>query len=300
MQAELAGSLHHIADVAGGEIAAALTGPLHMLEGGAAMPPVAFGLYYELGEAMIDGDRERALSAARALGQVGPRGVAMSVGHVGAADGIERVLRLRMGAEAAQFAPVTAAMADDFAARVDAGFALLERGLPDLAGEIRAIVHELLFAQAPAGAAIEFDGASHYQFWGLLLLNPRYHPTPLAVAEVLAHEAGHSLLFGMTIDEPLVANPDTDLYPSPLRLDPRPMDGIFHATFVSARMAWAMEELAESGVLSDEERERALAAAAVDRENFAKGMGVVDAHGVLSETGRAVIEAARDWVEGRG
>jgi HEXXH motif-containing protein len=234
------------------------------------------------------------------LGQVGPRGAAITVGHVGAADRIERVLRLRMGEEAEQFAPVTAAMADDFAARVDVGFALLDRGLPDLAGEIRAIVHELLFAQAPAGAAIEFDGASHYQFWGLLLLNPRFHPTPLAVAEVLAHEAGHSLLFGMTIDEPLVTNPDTELYPSPLRLDPRPMDGIFHATFVSARMAWAMEELAASGVLDRDERERALAAAAVDRANFAKGMGVVDAHGALSETGRAVIEAARDWVEGRG
>ncbi len=222
------------------------------------------------------------------------------MGHVGASPEIEQVLRLRMGAEADKFAPITPATRDGFAALVEEGLDLLDRGLPDLSGEIRAIVHEMLFAQAPAGAATEFDGASHYQFWGLLLLNPRHHRTPLAVAEVLAHEAGHSLLFGLTIDEPLVTNPDTETYPSPLRRDPRPMDGIFHATFVSARMAWAMEELAASGVLTPEERLQALQAAAADRQNFAKGMGVVEAHAALTETGRAVIGAARDWVEGRG
>ncbi len=221
------------------------------------------------------------------------------MGRVGAAPEIERVLRLRMGEEAERFAPITSETSEIFAALVTEALAMLETGLPDLAGEIRSIVHEMLFAQAPEGAVTEFDGASHYQFWGLLLLNPRHHRTPLAVAEVLAHEAGHSLLFGLTVDEPLVTNPDTELYPSPLRRDPRPMDGIYHATFVSARMAWAMEGLAESGALDRRERERALAAAAVDRANFAKGIGVVDAHASLSRTGRAVIEAARDWVEGR-
>lgn len=61
--------------------------------------------------------------------------------------------------------------------------------------------------------------------------------------EVLAHEAGHSLLFGLTVDEPLVLNLDDVLYPSPLREDPRPMDDIYHAAFVSAHMALAMETL---------------------------------------------------------
>lgn len=300
MQAELAASLRHIAEVARGEIAGALEGPLRLLDGGAAMPPAAFGLYYELGESMIAGEGARSLAAARALGGIAPRGSVMVMGHVGGAADLERVLRLRMGTGADKFAPITAETRDDFAALVAEGLDLLDRGLPDLAGEIRAIVHEILFAQAPAGAVMEFDGASHYQFWGLLLLNPRHHRTPLAVAEVLAHEAGHSLLFGLTIDEPMVNNPDTELYPSPLRRDPRPMDGIFHAAFVSARMAWAMEGLAASGLLSGEERLQALAAAAADRANFAKGMGVVDAHAALTETGRAVIEAARDWVEGRG
>jgi HEXXH motif-containing protein len=210
---------------------------------------------------------------------------------------LERVLRLRMGAGADKFAPISAEVHRDFAALLAEGLALLDAGLPSLAGEIRAILSQVLLAQAPAGATMEFDGASHYQFWGLLFLNPRHHRTPLAVAEVLAHEAGHSLLFGLTVDEALVRNPDEDLFASPLRRDPRPMDGIYHATFVSARMAWAMEGLAASGLLSAVEREAALAAAAADRANFAKGVAVVDAYGDLTPTGRKIIENARAWVE---
>ena len=34
------------------------------------------------------------------------------------------------------------------------------------------------------------------------------------------------------IDELFVLNPDWERFPSPLREDPRPMDGIYHATFV--------------------------------------------------------------------
>ncbi len=247
MQSELAASLRHIADVSGGGIAERLRGPIALLDCGEALPPVAFGLYYDLGAALIAGDAARAVSASRALAGVRPRSATLKMGRVGAAPEIERVLRLRMGEEAERFAPITSETSEIFAALVTEALAMLETGLPDLAGEIRSIVHEMLFAQAPEGAVTEFDGASHYQFWGLLLLNPRHHRTPLAVAEVLAHEAGHSLLFGLTVDEPLVTNPDTELYPSPLRRDPRPMDGIYHATFVSARMAWAMEGLAESG-----------------------------------------------------
>ena len=156
----------------------------------------------------------------------------------------------------------------------------------------------MLFAQAPSGAAMEFDGASHYQFWGLLLLNPSHHHTPLGIAEVLAHEAGHSLLFGLTVDEPLVLNEDDELFISPLRPDPRPMDGIYHATFVSARMAWVMEALADSGLLTPAEQQHARNEAAKDRENFSKGWQTVVQHGRLSATGTQIIENAHRWVQG--
>ncbi len=301
MQAELLASLTHLSEAAAvvaPEIPAALQVPCDLLAAGQALRPAAFGLYFELASALVADDLHKAYAAATRLSAVVPRSPGLRTCWRGSPDtvGLEQVLVDRMGAEAAKFAPITKSDHDAFAALVDQGLALLDAGAPDLASEIRAILSELMFAQAPPGALREFDGASHYQFWGLMFLNPRHHRTPLAVAEVLAHEAGHSLLFGLTVDEPLVLNPDDALFPSPLRIDPRPMDGIFHATFVSARMAWAMERLAESGVLDAADRARALDAAASDRANFDKGIGVVDQHGRLSDTGRAIIENARTWV----
>lgn len=69
--------------------------------------------------------------------------------------------------------------------------------------------------------------------------------------------------------------------------------------YVSARMCWAMESLAVSGLLPPEDRAIALEAARADRENFARGLAVVDAHGRLSATGARILESARVWMAGR-
>ena len=300
--ADLADSLEHISEACRENlptVTETLTPVIACLRSGKQLCPDAFGDYFELGEALFDKDAERASKAAALLAAVPERGGSLRIACRGSGEisRLEDSLDRRLGDEAASFAPLAPEDGAAFVKLLDEGFELLHAGFPELEGEIRAIIHEIVLAQAPKGAKMEFDGASHYQFWGLLLLNPRHHPTRLAVAEVLAHEAGHSLLFGLTREEPLVRNPDEELYASPLRVDPRPMDGIYHATFVSARMALAMETLAESGVLTDEEREQALDAAAKDRENFASGDGVVREHGDLTDSGAQIMANARAWIE---
>lgn len=299
---DYARSIAHIAEVcattAGWEsLAEAIREEPQHIADGATRPPEAFGIYYQLASAVIAGDRAAAEEAARLIPVLTDRGHDLRIHDRGAAGMLDQVFDMREGAGAARFAPQRLGLEAEFRGLLAEGLAILDAGLPELAGEVRAIVRDILLAEAPEGAKIEFDGASHYQFWGLLLLNPKHHRTPVAVAEVLAHEAGHSLLFGLTREEPLVLNPDDALFPSPLRRDPRPMDGIYHATFVSARMGWAMEALAESGVLGPAEAEEARQSAKVDRENFDKGLGVIRADGDLTDTGRAILagaEAAMD------
>jgi HEXXH motif-containing protein len=300
----LADSLAHIREQAEG-VAALDLAPLDRLIGeigaGTRLPPAAFGWYYELGIALFDGKIAKAAEALARLAEIGPRPteapvVTLDDPHVTRHGGL--YLR-RMGREAASDAIVAPPpeMVEAFRDRLSAGFGLLDRAVPELAAEVRALVHEILLATG-SGSGEEFDGASFYQLWGLLMLNPRYHKTPVAVAEVLAHESAHSLLFGFTIDEPLVFNPDAELYPSPLRRDPRPMDGIYHATFVSARMCWAMRRIAADRGLTGEERAAAEAAAARDVRNFALGDSVIAEHGRLSETGAALMDAARSYMSG--
>lgn len=303
MHVGLADSLAHIAERAG---AALDTGPLQRTisaaRAGCRLPPAAFGWYYELALAVLADDMDATAGAIARLGGVEPAGTGVPIvtlddPHVTRHGDL--YLR-RMGREAADgdlVVPPTDMVAG-FRGRLTQGFALLDGAVPELAAEVRALVHEILLATGGEGAGEEFDGASFYQLWGLLMLNPRYHATPVAVAEVLAHESAHSLLFGFTFDEALVRNPDHELYPSPLRTDLRPMDGIYHATFVSARMCWVMRRLAATPALDSATRTEAAAAAERDLRNFAAGDAIIAEHGRLSDTGAALIAAARGYMAG--
>jgi HEXXH motif-containing protein len=301
MHVELAASLAHLAEACASEapeITRQLIRPRALLAAGKPLPSRGFGLYFHLASSLFDGDEAAARWTAAQLDAIEPRSPGLLMRGWGGAESsnTEAVPALRMGDDVQQFAPISEATGQRFETLVKDGLNLLQAAAPELHGEITALVSEMLFAHAPVGATIEFDGASHYQFWGSLLLNPSHHHNPLGIAEVLAHEAGHSLLFGLTIDEPLVLNDDAELFASPLRPDRRPMDGIYHATFVSARMAWAMEALAGSGLLTPVEQKHALIDAAKDRENFSKGWQTVMQHGRLSATGEQIMENAYRWV----
>ena len=298
MHRELAASLAHVADALADPMPQASQNILKAtgrLRAGEAMQCTLFGDYYRLVEAVIEGNEAEILQLSQAIQAASPRHQGPVFMHCGQPK--TQALCTQLNSDEFQLAPIGDDKAASFRALFNQGYDLLKSTLPDLHGDIAAIVHEVLLAQAPRNAAFEFDGASHYQFWGLLMLNPKYHTTPLAIVEVLAHEAGHSLLFGLTVEEPLVLNDDDALFASPLRVDPRPMDGIFHATFVSARMAWAMQEMARSSQLSDKQRGDALTAAQKDAENFYKGYDVIKQFGQLSATGGEIIGNAYEWMQ---
>jgi HEXXH motif-containing protein len=193
--------------------------------------------------------------------------------------------------------PPSAELAADFRRRLESGLDLLAAELPELAGEVRAIIRDFIIVAGDPTGEVQLDGGSHYQLWGALFLNGAFHQDDVSVVEVVAHESAHSLLFGFCTHEPLVLNEDEERYASPLRQDKRPMDGIYHATFVSARMHLAMSTLALSPRLSAAERERALAAARLDLANFDAGYAVVEAAGRLTPLGRQLMDNARRYVE---
>ena len=103
-------------------------------------------------------------------------------------------------------------------------------------------------------------------------------------------------LIGIQISGALVLNPDDERFASPLRVDLRPMDGVYHATFVSARMHFAMQELLASGLLRGEETAHAQEAAARDRGHFFEGLRVVKKKGRLSPAGAAVMAGAEAYM----
>jgi HEXXH motif-containing protein len=145
-------------------------------------------------------------------------------------------------------------------------------------------------------AADRFDGASSFMLWGAIILNAEAADTPIALVEGLAHESGHNLLFGLCADGPLVENDDFDRFPSPLRADPRPMDGIVHATYIIARMHQALRTVLNAGVLEVEQAAYARSSLQGHAEAFQRGMDTIERHGRLTPLGRGLLEGASDYM----
>ncbi|TCJ19776.1 HEXXH motif domain-containing protein [Parasulfuritortus cantonensis] len=261
------------------------------------------GLYFELALALMDEHYDEAVPLFRLLAEEAPVGAPFRLVALGGpeiARHSERYAALMDSDPLMSFAmlPPDSATEHDFRVRFERGYRLLSQAIPDLAAEFAGLVCEVCMVVGDSQAAMQFDGGSSYMLWGGLFLNAASHDTDVAMVEVLAHESGHSLLFGYALDEPLVENADDELFKSPLRHDPRPMDGIYHATYVSARMHWAMSRLLDSGCLDAAGRAEAQAARDRDREHFEAGYAVVAEFGLLTETGRAVMAGARAYMDG--
>ena len=172
---------------------------------------------------------------------------------------------------------------------------LIESLLPDFMQEMLAITSEIIFTKPNGRQKITFRGASSFSLWGALALNFEAHPDWWQYIPRLIHEYSHNLLFGIARNEPLVLNDPEERYESPLRQDLRPMDGIFHALFVSAREALAMR-----GILSHpDEKKIHFGFQGLDAyckqtledsaQTFNDCLLVIKKHGRLTKLGSAVL-----------
>jgi hypothetical protein len=176
-------------------------------------------------------------------------------------------------------------------------FDLMDAGDPKLAAEIRTLLREIILAAGTLESkAMTFDGASAFMLWGAIIINANQRKGELTMVQMLAHESSHNLLFGFSADESLVENSPEELFPSPLRMDPRPMDGIYHATFVTARMHRAIKGLLDSGILSATQKEAAEKELADNARLFAMGIETVDRFGKLTPLGKTVMDEAKAYM----
>jgi len=182
---------------------------------------------------------------------------------------------------------------------VAAATRLLHDVAPELAAEIGALVHETVLVRDLCRAgeeSIAFDGASTFYLWGAVLLNIARQYERTGVATALAHEAGHAYLLGSTLGMPLVENDPAERYTSPLRSDPRPMDGLVHASFVLARMIWCQDRMLASGLLDSSEHRLVQAERSANHARFANSASTITLRARFTNRGRELWTAARDWV----
>jgi HEXXH motif-containing protein len=305
MRRRLADSVGYVASQIGAELelpADALAAFLARLEAG-PISPHAFAAYADLVLALEQDDRRAAathlsdLLAAPAAPD-GPRILALGAGaNDRDADRYRRHVDSDPGQPLAILAPPPE-VAAACRARLESALARLDRGHSALSDEIRALLREIVLAVgSSAPDAWTFDGASAFLLWGAVVLNADGSPSVLDTVQALVHESAHNLLFGLGADGPLVRNGDHERFPSPLRADPRPIEGIFHATFVTARMQHAVLTLRAAGALEGAERDEAERASAANAAHFAQGVAILDRHAKLTPLGEAVLSGARAMMQ---
>lgn len=308
MRAELASSLAHLRERSDGVVPfddEAIVRRIGGLHGDHPASPRIFGEYYRLADALFAGDLAGAEEGFARLASEEPATADHRLGPLHPPSTCRRCAlyhALMTGSEDTDvdFRPPPADVSAGFVRRYREGMALMERAAPDLAAEVASIVHEVVGVVGDPEAETRFDGGSHYRLWGALFLDAEAHSTPEAVAVAVAHESAHALLFGFCVEEPLVHDDGTILYDSPLRPDPRPMDGVYHATFVAARMHLARSRLSGSGRLPAGSRKRVRASLERERERFEAGHRIVAAHARLSPHGAGLMRAARAYMDAAG
>lgn len=172
--------------------------------------------------------------------------------------------------------------------------AIISRVDPGIHDEIDAFLARIYIAIAnKARSAKRFGGVTSLLVWGASFVNVEFYKTRWDAVQFLVHEITHSLLFGLGCEQPLIQNSPDESYKSPLRADPRPMDGIFHATLVCARLAAFNRAWLDSGLVDGDDRGRTEEATLQNLRLFQDGLAVIDQDGKLSEQGRYLIDQSR-------
>lgn len=175
--------------------------------------------------------------------------------------------------------------------------ALLARADPALLDEIDGLGHLILLGR---GGRERFGGAASVFLWGAVVLNPDLSQDRVGLAEALAHETAHALLFGLTLGADLTTNDPEALFSSPLRADPRPMEGIVHATYVLARMCLALQRLRAhaADALSSAEIGRLEQKLVRNLSSYDAGLSVVDRHARFTPAGAEILTRCRTFMRG--
>jgi hypothetical protein len=203
--------------------------------------------------------------------------------------------------EGAAIAPLPHGDAEAAIARFEAAIELMRGAAPRTFAEIEATISEIILAGgSEGGRGSTFDGVSSLGYWGAVLVNASNRKSLLETCEMLAHECAHNVLFGLSPRTFFVLNDESERHVSPLREDPRPLDGIFHAAFVLARMHFAVAEMLDSGRLEEAQRKEARTLLKRSAGSFADGAVTLEAHARFTEEGRAILTEATAYMAARG
>ena len=258
--------------------------------------PAGFGAYYDCVAALMQDEFQRADQALREIVSASATAPRPQIKRLGTDYSPSVVRRFQNcfrsnKTDASGFADCSSRDAERFSVALNRAQDILAKNCPDLFQEFETLIREIVLVAPDGTNDDEFEGGTSFKLWGALFLNAESEASPVELAITLAHEEGHAVLFGMCQDEMLVENMDDERYWSAIRQAERPLEGIFHATFVSARMAYTARAIEADRTLSIGERRQVRDALDQALAIYLDGVPTLTKHARFTKTGKTVFQS---------
>jgi hypothetical protein len=169
---------------------------------------------------------------------------------------------------------------------------------PATASELEVLVSDVIVM-----SSAYLNGGTSFKAFGYLMLRERRARHEWTTyLETLVHEAAHLYLYSLWTLDPIILDDGGRLYRSPLRREPRPLSGIFHAMFVLGRIMRTMRIFEQSEYADDvahleSSYNNAGNTASLERK-FEDAYQVVQEHAELSPLGAALLASCRAMAAG--
>lgn len=140
-------------------------------------------------------------------------------------------------------------------------------------------------------------GVTSSRCWGKILLRvpdpgPETEQPIMYFLDHITHETSHVVLHSIMSTDPLITNGFTGRFEAPIRWDPRPLYGIYHAMFVLSRISRVLNSYARHTGSAEIEAGRDLAV-----HRFYKGYTTIAEHGELTPAGEMVLQSCKSVVD---
>jgi hypothetical protein len=116
-------------------------------------------------------------------------------------------------------------------------------------------------------------------------------PPSVYFCEHIIHETSHLHLNTLFAQDRLILNDPSERYTAPIRPDPRPMYGIFHATYVLSRMVRIFDQLAR--LFEGSSYKTCLT---IFKKQFINGYTTINCYGKLTERGQKILQSYSDII----
>lgn len=166
---------------------------------------------------------------------------------------------------------------------------LIGQYIPELRGEIDLYLHTVV----PVGwDEHQHLSASYQEVIGTVYMT--LHPQPMTMVEAMIHEFQHNKLHALLELDPLLANAFAPLYSSPVRPDPRPLQGVLLAVHAFQPVARLYERMREAGHPGTDQPDFVRRYAQIVKGNH-EGASVLLEHGQPTAIGQGLLDEIRRW-----